>query len=84
MIKADHYCTVTLIEDSLITGASSQELVPLIEPPLMNVCTKNLNDGMESIVSSFADSNTYRGAVIVPEGRAAVQRDYSRLEEGLT
>lgn len=78
MIKVDHYCTVALIEDSLITGASPQESI--LELPLMNVCTKNLNDGMESTLSSFADSNTYRRAVGMLEGRAAIQMDYNRLE----
>lgn len=49
----------------------------------MNVYTKNLNDGMESTLSSFADSIIYRGAVNLLEGRAAIQMDYNRLEEGL-
>lgn len=56
MIKVDYYSTVTLIEDSLINDASPQELV--LESLLMNVYTKNLNEGMESTLSSFADSNT--------------------------
>lgn len=82
MIKVDHYCTVSQIEDSLITDVSLQESI--LEPPLMNVCTKNLNDGMERTLSNFADSNTCRGVVSMLEGGAAIQKSYNRLEEGLT
>lgn len=45
--------------------------------------TKNLNDGTDSTLSSFADNNKYREAVSVLEGRAAIQMDYNRLEKGL-
>lgn len=82
MIKVDYYSTVTLIEDSLINDASPQELV--LESLLMNVYTKNLNEGMESTLSSFADSNTHRGTVNMLEGRDVVQMDYNKLEERLT
>lgn len=82
MIKVDYYSTVTLIEDSLINGASPQELV--LESLLMNVYTKNLNEGMESTLCSFAGSNTHRGTVNMLEGRDAIQMDYNKLEERLT
>lgn len=82
MIKVDHHCTVKLTKDSLISGASPRE--SWLKPPLTNVYTKNLNDGTDSTLSSFADNNKYREAVSVLEGRAAIQMDYNRLEKGLT
>lgn len=51
-----------------------------MEPALFNIFAGEMNDGIECIVSKFADNIKLCGTVSMTEGRDVIQRGLDRLK----
>ena len=47
---------------------------------MFNIFINKVDEGIESILSKFADDTEMEGVTDIPEGCAAIQQDVSRLE----
>jgi len=63
----------------LITGGVSQRLV--LGPVLLNIFVNDLDSGAECTLGRFSDDAELGGMADRAEGRAAIQKDFNRLEK---